>query len=540
MSVYLAVQFIIEQVYNHPNISAVLSISSLLLWLSIRRPFDIPPNPWIIFPIIGHRPLLRGDPIMTLRRLRKELGDVFSIYVDAQLIIVVNGYAAIKEAFLTRGEEFHWRPNTRICDLFHFGTICNSGKEWREQRKVTELGMQHVQPNVSKLVNKEASHLITALKTEDVKAVDVHVLFHSAVFNALCSIIFSRRLDYKDVRLEKTMTRFVENLELFSDSKYPNFFPFQKFLMGDFFDVKFLRINMAEIHQKIINPVFEEHRSEYVDDKIVDFLDVYLKEMKAQKGVEKTTVEERSCQAVLYDLLWHGTVTTGATLYWALVFLLRNPSVVDKFREHTDDIFMKSEFFPEEVHGSQTLKPDLPVYFKALIYEVQRCANICPISMAHAVAKEKFLKGYRIPGDAVILPNLDSLMMDEDVWGDPQEFRPDRFINSDGKLSIPHEFKPFFLGVRCCPASYIAESILSNFLALILYNFDLFPEVQDTMPATQRKRGLIPYPPNFKCWGYFPLTSCSFLMYDIVVQIISFHFQNFTKKSIKKYLKSIA
>lgn len=122
MSIYIAVNFLIEQVYNHPNTSAVVSVSSLLLWLAVRRPYDIPPNPWFIFPIIGHRPLLRGDPVLTLRRLRRELGEVFSVYIDAQLVIIVNGLAAIKEAFMTRGEEFHWRPSTRICDLFHFGT----------------------------------------------------------------------------------------------------------------------------------------------------------------------------------------------------------------------------------------------------------------------------------------------------------------------------------------------------------------------------------------------------------------------------------
>lgn len=112
-----------DQVYDHPNISVIVSVTSLLLWLAVRRPSDIPPNPWFIFPIIGHRPLTRGDPLMVIRRLRKELGDVFSLYVDAQLVIVVSGLSAIKEAFDTRGSEFHWRPNTRTCDLFHFGKV---------------------------------------------------------------------------------------------------------------------------------------------------------------------------------------------------------------------------------------------------------------------------------------------------------------------------------------------------------------------------------------------------------------------------------
>ena len=37
-------------------------------------------------------------------------------------------------------------------------------------------------------------------------------------------------------------------------------------------------------------------------------------------------------------------------------------------------------------------------------------------------------------------------MMDADIWGDPFVFRPDRFINSAGRISTPPEFIPFFLG----------------------------------------------------------------------------------------------
>ena len=39
------------------------------------------------------------------------------------------------------------------------------------------------------------------------------------------------------------------------------------------------------------SPVFEEHKDEYNDQKIVDFLDVYLREIQVKKGVQGTTVE---------------------------------------------------------------------------------------------------------------------------------------------------------------------------------------------------------------------------------------------------------
>lgn len=436
--------------------------------------------------------------MMTMRRLRQELGEVYSVYIDAQLVIVVNGYAAIKEAFMTRADEFHWRPSTRICDLFHFGVICNSGREWRDQRRVTEAGIRHISPNVRPLVKKEALQLVKALNEKEGEATDSSELFHMAVFNALTSVIFSRRMDYSDVRLEKSVTRFKENLELFSDTKYPNFFPFQKFLMGDFFDVKFLRINMSEIHQKVIAPVFEEHRQEYNDNKIMDFLDVYLREIQAKKDVKGTSVEEKSCQATMYDMLWHGTTVTAATLQWALVFLLGNVEVKDKLYAELKLMTSEAEAVKDAppAEGSDPIDRTY-VYVQAFINEVQRCANVCQLSMAHAVAKEKFLKGFRVPGDAVILPNLDSLMMDPDIWGDPFVFRPERFIN-DGKVSSPPEFIPFFFGLRDCPGTEIAHTILSTFLTSILFNFDLQPEIEGQPPATTRQKGLVPLPKEFK------------------------------------------
>lgn len=80
-----------------------------------------------------------------------------------------------------------WVHITDIINTFHCpsfsGVICNSGREWREQRKVTELGLQHVSPNVATLVRKEAAHLVTALKETEGKALDAKV--HYTVFVTL-------------------------------------------------------------------------------------------------------------------------------------------------------------------------------------------------------------------------------------------------------------------------------------------------------------------------------------------------------------------
>lgn len=55
------------------------------------------------------------------------------------------------------------------------GVICNSGKEWREQRHVTELGIHHTAAHVHQLVDKEVAHLITAIKQEEEKPFNPNV-----------------------------------------------------------------------------------------------------------------------------------------------------------------------------------------------------------------------------------------------------------------------------------------------------------------------------------------------------------------------------
>ena len=54
---------------------------------------------------------------ISLRKLRKDFGNVYSFYMGAKLVIVISGYDAIKEAFLRNGDAFSNRPtNMKIIE----------------------------------------------------------------------------------------------------------------------------------------------------------------------------------------------------------------------------------------------------------------------------------------------------------------------------------------------------------------------------------------------------------------------------------------
>ena len=48
----------------------------------------------------------------------------------------------------------------------------------------------------------------------------------------------------------------------------------------------------------------------------------------------------------------------------------------------------------------------------------------------------------------MILVNLRSVHMDKNRWGDPENFRPERFIDSDGQIVQNEWFIPFGQGVN--------------------------------------------------------------------------------------------
>ena len=109
-----------------------------------------------------------------------------------------------------------------------------------------------------------------------------------------------------------------------------------------------------------------------------------------------------------------------------------------------------------EVVGTERLpcmrdRPEM-TYLEATLWEVVRKADIIPFSVQHGAAYDVRFRDYVIPKHAIIIPFQGSVLQDPEVWGDPENFRPERFIGPDGKLARPDEFIPFGIGktIRVC------------------------------------------------------------------------------------------
>jgi hypothetical protein len=81
---------------------------------------NLPPGPPAL-PLLGSLPFLGVDIRQPLMKMAAKYGDIFTIYLGSQRVVVLNGYDMIKEAFAKQGHKFSGRP-----DLFFITELTQS------------------------------------------------------------------------------------------------------------------------------------------------------------------------------------------------------------------------------------------------------------------------------------------------------------------------------------------------------------------------------------------------------------------------------
>jgi cytochrome P450 len=175
--------------------------------------------------------------------------------------------------------------------------------------------------------------------------------------------------------------------------------------------------------------------------------------------------------------------TTSVTLTWTLSLLLNNHEVLKKAQDELD-IHIGRE--------RQVKESDMKnlVYLQAIIKETFRLYPAAPLSVPHESMEECTVGGYHIPAGTRLFTNLSKIHRDPQVWSDPDEFQPERFLTThkDCDFRGQHfELIPFGSGRRMCPGVSFALQVLNLALATLLHGFDI--ETLDDAPIDMTETG---------------------------------------------------
>ena len=241
-----------------------------------------------------------------------------------------------------------------------------------------------------------------------------------------------------------------------------SFAPFLKYVPTDPLNMNLMKNNQLK-WMKYFKKMYEEHLANLHGNDANDFFDAYILEMSKGDNPDFSVYQ---LSMIAKDLFGAGAETTATTIRWAVLYLLKYRNIKARLQADIDNII------PENHVPRLEDKAKLP-YVEAFIMEVLRCANIAPLAVPHAVTNDDVaFRGYKIPKDTPILLNLDSVLKDPDIFENPEQFNPERFLDSDGKVFWPKEFIPFGIGRRICLGEAVAKMELFLFLTAMIKQFD--------------------------------------------------------------------
>lgn len=191
---------------------------------------------------------------------------------------------------------------------------------------------------------------------------------------------------------------------------------------------------------------------------------------------------------IILDIFIAGGNTTSTVLDLAFMMLLIRPDIKDR-------IFEEISLFPNPTSKN---RPDLH-FTEAYLWEIQRFFNTVPITGPRRTLKTTTLGDYVIPKETTILIGLGSVHSDKEYWGDPEVFRPQRFLDNP---ELTDRFMPFGQGHRRCLGEALARSCIFTFFVGVLRQFDVQQAENATLPDVNLLPGITlsakPYQVLFK------------------------------------------
>lgn len=141
-------------------------------------------------------------------------------------------------------------------------------------------------------------------------------------------------------------------------------------------------------------------------------------------------------------------------------------------------------------------RPNMP-YTLALIDEILRYSSHVPDGVPHKAMADREFHGYLIEKDSLIQPNAYYIHNNPKIWGDPKNFRPERFLSPDGKKYVKSEnMQAFQVGRRQCVGETLARDSLFLYITNLFQQFDMQrnPNEEPSLESTQTPfRSPLPY-----------------------------------------------
>nr|ARG41840.1 cytochrome P450 CYP304A1 [Bactrocera dorsalis] len=492
------------------------------LYLSYRyavgRPEGFPPGPpriplfgSYLFMMLANKKYLHKG---VLKFTKWYKSDIVGFHVGSFPVVAVHNYEGVREVLNRR--EFDGRPEIFLAEMRApkdelLGIFFRDGPVWKEQRRfilryLRDFGFGRRYAELESVIQEEITDLLDLIRNgprytherEISKPggyrVCVPNLFSPFTYNSFFHIMMNERRPRSEqgevLQLIKMGMQFQRNGDDYG--KMLSVIPWIRYIFPKWsaYDVlteanKFL----YEYFAKIV----DEHIATYDECSERNFLDLYIKQMKLEHAEQQVDVYYRTQFIMgLIDFAFPAFTALGVQMTFLLQHLLLQPEVMKRIQAEIDEVVGRGRL--------PTLEDRKNLHFtEAAVREGLRIETLVPSDVPHKALVDTELMGYKIPKDTIVVPSLYAFHADERTWGDPQTFRPERFLDENGKLSLKKDVSlPFGAGKRLCAGETFARNMLFLLTASLCQNFNFTLGPEDSLPDLSKNfNGLITTPYDF-------------------------------------------
>jgi cytochrome P450 len=215
-----------------------------------------------------------------------------------------------------------------------------------------------------------------------------------------------------------------------------------------------------------IDEILFEAIRERREDPLVGMREDALSLLLRATYEDGSPLEDQVIRDELLTMLMAGYETTTAGLTWAFERLLRSP---DRLRR----------LLSELQSGDET-------YLMAVVQETLRRRPVIPIAARKALAPID-LMGYSLPAGSVLMVAIYLIHGDPEIYPDPKEFKPERFLDSKMKGMEGGAWIPFGGGIRRCLGASLAQYEMAVVIRTVLEEAELSISDDSAEPVARRR-----------------------------------------------------
>ncbi|XP_065880385.1 cytochrome P450 726A27-like [Euphorbia lathyris] len=450
--------------FSTPTLLSLLLISVLFIWKKISQTkissSNQPPQPPKL-PLIGNlHQLISPLPHRRLAELAKIYGPFMQLQLGQVTAVVVSSPEVAEQLMKDNDIKVSNRCRVSVTDILFYNRqdigFAPYGEYWRQMRKICifELFSAKRVQSFRSIREDEISNLIASINSKVGSTINMSEMLFSLINSIVARTVIGCKIENQEAVVH-VISRIVKAIGGFT---VLDMFPSLEFIHV----ITGMKSTLLELHKEadqLLEDIVKQQKAESEEGN--NLLNVLLK-LQANHDSPLTT---DGIKAITLELLMGGTDTSATILEWAMSELMKNPRVMKKAQEEVRKVCVENGKLDESVI-------DKLKFLKAIIKETMRLHP--PISLVPRKCREKCkINEYNIKNDTEILVNTWAIGRDPDYWIEPENFYPERFVDSEiDYKGFNFEFLPFGAGRRICPGIQLGIANIELTLAKLLCDFD--------------------------------------------------------------------